>query len=221
MRYDQARAYMFLDHLTHIARAASKSWRASAWLLERAFPEECNLRHRTPDASTGDIVSRSPDGDTPHQPDPHKPEAQAREESPRTTDDSTDDAGPATPFADSGRATQEPTTDSCPPTPDLNLAPFETDALLNELASLGYGSPSNHGLPADDLLFTFWKLPPPPPRNHNALRERIYAENPTGFALDQMIEEENRKERSLRNAAQLHTHYPCDPADLGHPPPPG
>ena len=49
MRYDQARAYLFLDHLMHIARASSKSWRASAWLLERAFPE-CNLRHRMPDA---------------------------------------------------------------------------------------------------------------------------------------------------------------------------
>jgi hypothetical protein len=79
---------------------------------------------------------------------------------------------------------------------------------------IGYRTSTSHTLPPDDPLLNWGKTPLPPPRNRNALRERIYAENLTGWDLDRAIEEENRKEHSLRNAAQLHTHYPCDPADL-------
>jgi hypothetical protein len=226
---------MFLDHLTHIARAASKSWRASAWLLERTFPEECNLRHRAPQPADDGMPHMPTDGvpndgvplAPPVSDAPHKPEAQAREESHATEesplpDDSTgDDAVPTTPFADSGRATQQsptnpspPTTDSCPPTTDPNLAHFETDALLKELSLIGYRTTTSHNLPPDDPVLNWDKTPLPPPRNRNALRERIYAENLTGFEIDRAIEEENRKEQFLRNAAQLYTNYACDPADL-------
>jgi hypothetical protein len=91
---------------------------------------------------------------------------------------------------------------------------------MKTAASLRYGSSpyvagsSGIDVPPDDPVLNWGKTPLPPPRNRNALRERIYAENLTGFEIDRAIEEENRKEQFLRNAAQLYTNYPCDPADL-------
>jgi hypothetical protein len=218
---------MFLDHLTHIARAASKSWRASAWLLERTFPEECNLRHRAPQPADDGMPHMPTDGvpndgvplAPPVSDAPHKPEAQAREESHATEesplpDDSTgDDAVPTTPFADSGRATQQSPTNPSPPTTEMDLAPFETSELMKTAASLRYGSSPRVGassgldLPPDHPLFTFGEIPPQ--RNNDPVRRRIYEENLTGFQIDQAIEEQYEKERQSRAiAAQYATHGP-------------
>src|SRR5262245_49230398 len=45
-RYMQGRAELQIDQLANIAKAATKSWRAAVWLLERLFPKEYNLRQR-------------------------------------------------------------------------------------------------------------------------------------------------------------------------------
>ena len=192
LRYDQARAMMFLDHLTHIANAASKSWRASAWLLERTFPE-CNLRHRMPD----DSFNREPPSSVAEDEGPRdeveeheahdKPEAQAKDDS----------GGFPTPNP------QPPTPNPQPPAPspqsDLDLTSFETAALVQAVPSLRRQTVRIPSLPPDHPLQTFGEILPP--RNRNALRERIYAENPQGFELDRIIEEETRKELEAQRAA--------------------
>jgi DNA-binding CsgD family transcriptional regulator len=44
LRHLQARAEKQMELLGTIAQAATKSWRASVWLLERLYPKEYNLR---------------------------------------------------------------------------------------------------------------------------------------------------------------------------------
>jgi hypothetical protein len=189
MRYDQAKALMMLDHLTHIAKAASKSWRASMWLLKFAFPNECNLRHRTSD----DAFDGEPSN-------PNKPDAQAKADAATTNDDPHQPEPPA--------SADFPPSHPCPPAPGLDLRPFETTNLLKELSFIGYRAPTTFGLQPDNSVLSFGEIPPP--RNDDPVRRRIYEENLTGFQIDQAIEEQYAKERQAQAiAAQYATMHAC------------
>jgi hypothetical protein len=178
LRFDQARALMFLDHLTHIASAASKSWRASAWLLERAFPEECNPRHRTappPDESF--------DGE---------PTASTQDEQQSTVNQNTSTDPPSSPADDSPQA----------PLPPMDVTSFQTAALVKMVYNLRRSTAAVCPDTNPDPLQLFGEILPP--RNHSPLRERIYAENLQGFQIDQAIDEENRKEQAERAARSMY-----------------
>jgi hypothetical protein len=206
LRYEQARAAMLIDHLTHISRAAARSWRASAWLLERLFPQEFNLRNSSTkhDLPVEDPIyqpeaSASPDADI------NKPEAQAKDDP----------------------SQKPPATDHDPPTPDpdppMDHDSFDPKSLWQAVVERGltnapFARPRTPGtiLGPDGYEYL-------PPRNHNPIREKIMNEGLTGLEIDRLLQEEFLKEQARYEMAKVYgvpvSEVP--PIDISDVPPPG
>ena len=54
----RAEAACFMHHLANISRASASDWRASAWFLERKFPEEFSKNRRVKSTEDAVIVVR-------------------------------------------------------------------------------------------------------------------------------------------------------------------